>query len=291
MAFLGKIGKVLGLGSTSQVLGSVAGPLVDFGMGLVQNNQQSNAAKDAGYANADLQREFAQNSISWKIDDAARRGIHPLAALGVQPYSASPAFMAGSSPSLPSMGQNIGNAVQRTLDRNQRAQSSAMDALQLENASLQNDYLRAQITKIQSTIAPPMFGGTGMIGAAGIPGQSSGVALNPNDITMSDAPSKDAGFHNTYSVAKGADGSYSILPGNELKQLSEDFGPLSWVHYAKMAKNPPYKPVDAPRKGYTWVYNPLTLTWSQRRKRYDLDAVKRTLLHYGSSHHKIPFKQ
>jgi hypothetical protein len=57
--------------------------------------------------NADLQREFAQHGISWKVADAARAGIHPLAALGVQTHSASPVHVGGQDYGLTKAGQSI----------------------------------------------------------------------------------------------------------------------------------------------------------------------------------------
>lgn len=40
--------------------------------------------------NIELQREFAQHGISWKVDDAISAGIHPLAALGADTMSFTP---------------------------------------------------------------------------------------------------------------------------------------------------------------------------------------------------------
>ena len=36
----------------------------------------------AAEKNADIQRELAQNGLSWRVSDAKRAGIYPLAALG-----------------------------------------------------------------------------------------------------------------------------------------------------------------------------------------------------------------
>jgi hypothetical protein len=52
-----------------------------------RNKKKSAAANNA--ANYEQQKEFAQNGISWKVADAKRAGIHPLAALGASttPYT------------------------------------------------------------------------------------------------------------------------------------------------------------------------------------------------------------
>lgn len=54
--------------------------------------------------NARLQREFAQNSIRWKVNDAKMAGIHPTYALGAQGTSFSPMYSAGST----DMGDDTG---------------------------------------------------------------------------------------------------------------------------------------------------------------------------------------
>lgn len=215
---------------------------------------------EADIANANLQREFAQNSISWKVEDAKRAGIHPLAGLGVMPFNASPSFMPGSAPDLPSLGQNIGRSIQAGMDRNQRAQVEAMDALALEKSGLENDLLRAQITKINSTTNPPFPGNNGSV----LPGQSSSVNINPRDLVASQALGRDAGVANQHSYAVNHDGSIAVLPSVDAKQLVEDYGPASWVHWAKTSLNPP-PPPKAPPKGQRWFWNPLTQTYSLRR--------------------------
>jgi hypothetical protein len=35
-------------------------------------------------------KEYAQNSVQWRVEDAKKAGIHPLAALGMQPYQNNP---------------------------------------------------------------------------------------------------------------------------------------------------------------------------------------------------------
>lgn len=56
--------------------------------------------------NANLQKEFAQNSIQWKVQDAMKAGLHPLAALGASGYSASPVQVDNSSAMLASQNRN-----------------------------------------------------------------------------------------------------------------------------------------------------------------------------------------
>lgn len=59
------------------------------------------------------QKEYAQHGISWKVADAKRAGIHPLAAIGANTMAYSPV-------SIGDAGQNISSSVEKILDKNQR---------------------------------------------------------------------------------------------------------------------------------------------------------------------------
>lgn len=56
----------------------------------ITNRANEHNAKTTFNRNVALQREFAQNSIQWRVDDAKNAGIHPLYALGAQGASYTP---------------------------------------------------------------------------------------------------------------------------------------------------------------------------------------------------------
>lgn len=61
-----------------------------------RENQRYQRQQDT--LNRQMQYDFAQNSIKWRTADAKSAGIHPLAALGVSPSSASPVYSSSDSP-------------------------------------------------------------------------------------------------------------------------------------------------------------------------------------------------
>lgn len=67
---------------------------------LNYSNQKENQAyqRQQDSLNRQMQYDFAQNSIKWRTEDAKNSGIHPLAALGVSPSSASPVYSSSESP-------------------------------------------------------------------------------------------------------------------------------------------------------------------------------------------------
>lgn len=135
-------------GGIASAIGSVAG-------GLLGNM----AASDANATNAALtreqiayQKELHQNQLQWRVEDAKKAGLHPLAGLGVSSYSFSPVSFSQSPLDyswLGEAGQNINSAVQRGKDARERKQAEALAAdtaqVQMEAALLQNDALRFQI--------------------------------------------------------------------------------------------------------------------------------------------------
>jgi len=106
----------------------------------------------------DRQKEFAQHGIQWKVEDAKRAGIHPLAALGAQTHSPSPISLGDVGTSLAAAGQDLSRSIDATRDKPARAAAVSKTAndLALTNAGLQNELLAAQIAKIRASTNPPM---------------------------------------------------------------------------------------------------------------------------------------
>lgn len=119
------------------------------------------ANKKAAEQNAALQREFAQNGIQWKVEDAKKAGIHPLYALGANTTAASPSYVGDTSfgTGIANAGQDIGRAIDSTRSSSARldAYMKTMRDLQVQNAALQNEQLAIQNAKLRQVgSAPPM---------------------------------------------------------------------------------------------------------------------------------------
>lgn len=136
-----------------------------FGGFLGKSSQDK--ANTIAQQNADrqiaLQREFAQNSIQWRAEDAKKAGIHPIYALGASPMSFSPVSVgvSGRDPlaeSLGDMGQDISRAAgayKTRVSRQVTGDAVMANKLQLENMSLQNDLLRQRIAQLNAPGTPP----------------------------------------------------------------------------------------------------------------------------------------
>lgn len=100
-----------GLGS-----GIVSGAFSALG-GLAQARSQRKAQQ----REYEHQKEFAQNGIRWRVEDAKAAGIHPLYAIGANTPTYSPQAAVGTDYGLSSAGQNISRAIEAGQTRAERA--------------------------------------------------------------------------------------------------------------------------------------------------------------------------
>lgn len=128
----------------------------------IGSERDRKAAQEANEKNIQYQKEFAQQGLRWRVDDARAAGINPLAALGfsgpsfqanVMPVSSGDSYRAIGS-GLANMGQNIARAAQATITSQERKQIDLENAYRLEKMGLENELLRHQITKIDEPTNP-----------------------------------------------------------------------------------------------------------------------------------------
>lgn len=139
-------------------LGSLAsGILGYFGAKDARNQQAEQNAR-----NEQLQREFAQSGIQWKVADAEKAGIHPLYALGASTMSFAPNSVGATNTMTPladmakNLGQDLSSSVNNTRTDTQRSKAmvSTATTLQLKNMELRNELLGAQIAKLRANNTP-----------------------------------------------------------------------------------------------------------------------------------------
>ena len=129
--------------------GSIVGSVVGGALGLLGGKQANNQAQDNFYLNSALQKEFAQNGIRWKVDDAKAAGIHPLAALGSQTASFPPISIDGSGvgSAIANFGQDISRSVTAAASQGERLQQRLLSA-QIEGQEIENAYRASQLSRL-----------------------------------------------------------------------------------------------------------------------------------------------
>lgn len=260
------------------------GSLVSAGAGLIGGFLNSNSTKKANEQNAALareniaqQREFAQQGLTWKIDDAFRNAdrVHPIYSMGstgptFSPVSANFAADTGVGSAIASAGQDIGRAVNATATGKQRtdAFTVASQKLAIEKGTLENELLRTELAskngRLRQVSAPPFPGDNYLI-----PGQpSSGIVDAVKDKALErirghpDAKHMEPGAITDVGHARTSGGLFPV-PGDDTKQRIEDNFYQETMHFLRNNLLPMISPVfnDPPKvklkEGHTWVYDPV----------------------------------
>lgn len=244
-------------------------------LGKSSADKARQAQQDQFNTNVQLQRDFAQSGIQWRVEDAKKAGIHPIYALGSGGASFSPVssnFTADTSMpnALAAAGQDIGRAVNATRNPKDRvdAYTATAQKLSLEKAGLENDLLRTEIAskvgRINQTNNPPMPSAKD---AWLLPGQAqSGIQYSkgaPFEQTPGD-PSKrsqEYGANPDTGHLRTSGGLFPV-PGQKAKEAIEDNWYQETMHFirnnllpmiAPAFNNPPH----AAEKGMAWVYDPI----------------------------------
>lgn len=233
--------------------------------------------------NARLQREFAQNSIKWKVDDARRAGVHPVYALGAQGTSFSPMYSAGGTDYgsddnrwLAEAGQSLAGAIGRTATTEQKQ----MQALALENAQLDNEMKKVELQRMQAG-TPGMYSENGNF----IPGQGDSpaglVTVKPAERTVSapGRPAQEAGWKPDVGFARTDTGLTPIVPDSLSESLEDDvIGKAMWRWRNQAMPNLDSEAVAPPKemlpKGSDyWKWS----TWRQEWQpaKYDKNTIYR----------------
>lgn len=131
-----------------------------------KNRQNANAA------NVNLNKEFAQNSIQWRVEDAKQAGIHPLYAMGAS--TSSPTASIEPHQISDNVGRTISNIKNDSLKRaqlkklnaetdfiNQQAEASKVAMRQSIQNSQQDDVVELEKYKLPAYAQESASAGTG----------------------------------------------------------------------------------------------------------------------------------
>lgn len=136
-------------------LGSFAGSLVGAGSSLAGGMINAATSKSIAREQMAMQREFAQNGIQWKVEDAKKAGLHPLYAIGASTATYTPVSQDSSAMgnAVADAGAYLGKAIDGSIDketrrqleqenleyaRQQREMSMMKSGADIVNAELQN---------------------------------------------------------------------------------------------------------------------------------------------------------
>lgn len=238
MGFLSSIGSALG-----GVVGAVGSLL---GGNKTAESQEAANAWNQNFAKEqfEYQKELHKNQVQWRVEDAKKAGLHPLAALGVSPMSYSTvsgnavgtnygyygdaASQVGST--LSQMGQDIDRARMAGLDRQERKKALELQdmqtALALRNQELNNQILEQELVSRRVRLFQQLT--PGMASLYGLDRRRYAIS-GQDDAVMPRAEGTVATGDKQYQFMQQPNGSYSLEPGNDWAQAYEDKLLVEWL--------------------------------------------------------------
>lgn len=279
-------------GAAGGLIGDIWGSIDDLWGGSNQERQAEQDRQDQKaltIQNMQMQKEFAQNGIRWRVEDAVAAGLHPLAALGASGASYSPVqYIPGDVGEDSSVGigrgiSNLGQNIDRAIAAGKTKEERQADELKLSNMRIQNDLAMEQLTsaRIQNArmVGPQMPSNSQMPGLIG-QGNANGpgyVHEGPLMRTHSQPgrPGQEVGAITDYTYSRTPKG-YVVVPSTDVKERIED----SPMEYEWMIRNrflpsrflfgmpPPDPKYYALPPGYTsWKWNPLVQEFRPSKSR------------------------
>lgn len=207
------------LGGFLSAIANLAGAFL--GAKSDENAKDANVAMSA--ADREMQREFAQQGVRWRVADAQAAGIHPLYALGANTPSASPSAIAVQGSDSWQRGlHDMGNSIDRAIESKQTERERLGNRLllaQIEGQEIENSFKASQIALRSGPQMPPAFPASGQ------------VKMLPDEVTSSwrgDA-AMTAGIKPATTQFVNRDGSVTIWPSPDAKQSIED-SMYEWEH-------------------------------------------------------------
>lgn len=264
-----------------EILAGAAGNILG---GLLQYDAQQDAtaaSQSMAERNIQLQKEFAQHGIRWKVGDAVAAGLHPLYALGANTQSFSPVSVGvDSSSPLGDMARNMGQDISRAVSAGRTANEREMAALQLSTAktdlegkALDNQIRLAQLKKLQAV--GPAMPSSGGDAANFVPGQGDGsiVKVKPAERTASQPGrlAQEAGWRPDVSFSRTDTGLTPMVPESLSESLEDDIiGKMMWRFRNQLMPNltGQGKPARSqlPRGADDWYWSHTNQEWKPHYK-------------------------
>lgn len=248
------------------------GAIASLGGSVLSGLFGSKSASD----NIKYQKQFAQQGIQWKVADAKKAGIHPLAALGAQTHSFSP-VQGGDWSGLASAGQDLGRAIEARSTKGQRldAYSAETQKLAIDRGRLENDILRAELASKLAKVKQP--GNPPAVADSQNPnlllGQGDSPGINNKAMERqgwkAGSPQQEAGAVSDHGFTRTSQGWAPVMSKDAKDRLEEDLPGMIWWNIRNRVIEPMRQnrsvPYQAP-VGSTWQYNPISGEYVLRKK-------------------------
>lgn len=237
---------------------------------LRQDYESNQEARRRSRENQLRKEDMERNSLTSRMEEARKAGLHPLVGLGVSPAGSSGSYSSYESSRSDAPGTDIVRGFSRAAEawgsREERELQKKSIMLDLEGKELDNQYKASQLRLIETpSPAIPEWNDAG----SPMPGQGeSRTKMRPSEIIASQSgdPASQAGAITDYGYAKTSQGGLTIVPSQDVKERIEDqFIPeMSWSVRNTYFKDPPRPGKEYNhllRKGEDWEWIPHLQEW------------------------------
>lgn len=139
---------------TGAAIATAGANVVGSLLGASSSSKESKANRREARRQFNIQDDYNKNMTQYRVSDALKAGINPLAALGMSgSYSptASSGGSSGASEHIANGFSALGKGISSMFEKRAHEESVG---LSLENQQLQNEYLRAQINNMAQPAVP-----------------------------------------------------------------------------------------------------------------------------------------
>lgn len=201
---------------------SIGGDLMAQDAARSEASKNREAQDRINQQNYDMQKEFAQHGIRWKVEDAIKAGLHPLAALGASGASASPSFqISGEDRHKSDFWSRTGQNVSRAIAATSTSEERLVRKLQIERMALENKLLSVDVDRATKSLGPgfPADGNSEIGGISGQGDSTLPVQIMPTGRTASPAgkPHQAYGDLTGWSYVKHPDGSLEPISSPDIQ--------------------------------------------------------------------------
>jgi len=230
------------------------GSLISAGLGFLNAGRQEK-----------LQKEFAQNSISWKAADAERAGISKVFAMGAPTISYAPSSVGDMG--FGDAGKAVGKSIEgqggagSTTGGKLAGISNEIQRAQLDGLKIDNDIKRAELASKISIASQAGVGGVGQGAVDTIPGTPDSLKLQAQRQPSGATPELSYGVSPEVDLYRTKHGFAPQVPQNLQESFESDH--VSYFQWLARNKILPYfnsnymSPPYQAEPGNYGVYSPL----------------------------------
>lgn len=258
----------------------LGGALITGGAQLLSGVLGNRSSESAERKNRAMQREFAKHGISWRVADAKRAGLHPLAALGANIASPRAVHVGRDYSFLNKMGQTVASAMDKKYQR--------------KHADVDLEIKKLEAERLRRTLPPKIPGQgdtdltTGIVSTYDVPQNkrgSGGVKWKDVELEKKQQEGIAAGHGPLYQYKERPDGSVVMLLSKEAGDIVESDMP-AWIqniafrgelegkarHWLKTRNDKimdmlsRLRPKRFPGKNKEWRYDTYKSAWYSRKR-------------------------